>query len=265
MLGRTGIELGVLGLGLVKIGRNTGLKHPSPHDLPTDDEAMALLDTAAELGITLLDTAPAYGTSEQRLGGLLAARKDRERWVISTKAGEEYDGASRFDFSPGAIIASCERSLRRLRTERLDVLLLHSDGEGEKRFDRDGAFDALDELKRRGLVSAVGVSVKTGEGVRAALPRCDALMIEYSLANPGMGWAIDQAHALGVGVLVKKALASGRVGAGHGISAADALRFALDRPGVSGVVVGTVSPGHLRANARAADGADPLGGDAPSH
>lgn len=250
-LGRTGVELGVLGLGLVKLGRNTGLRHPSPHDLPTDDEAMALLDTAAELGIMLLDTAPAYGTSEQRLGELLAARDDRDRWVISTKAGEEYDGVSRFDFSPGAIIASCERSLRRLRTDRVDVLLLHSDGEAEMHFDRTGTFDALDELKRRGLVSAVGVSVKSGEGVRVALPRCDVLMIEYSLANPGLGWAIDEARALGVGVLVKKALVSGRVGQGHGISPAEALRFALERPGVSGVVVGTVNPEHLRANAMA--------------
>lgn len=251
-LGRTGIELGVLGLGLVKLGRNTGLKHPSPHALPTDGEAMTLLDAAAELGITLLDTAPAYGTSEQRLGDLFAARGDRDRWVISTKAGEEYDGSSRFDFSPGAIIASCERSLRRLRTERLDLLLLHSDGEGEKHFDRDGAFDALDELKRRGLVSAVGVSVKSGEGVRVALPRCDALMIEYSLANPQLRWAIDEAHALGVGVLVKKALVSGRVGEGHGATALDALRFALEPAGVSSVVVGTIDPEHLRANAAAA-------------
>lgn len=248
-LGATGLMVGAIGLGLVKLGRTAGLKYPEPFDLPSDAGAMALLDAAAESGVNLLDTAPAYGTSEERLGALLGERRDRDRWVISTKAGELFEGGvSRFDFSHGAIIASCERSLRRLCTDRVEVLLLHSDGEAEKRFDALGSYDALDELKRRGLARAVGASVKTPEGARAAIGRCDVVMVEYSLAERGMEPMIVEARERGVGVLVKKALASGRVGAGHGVSAGEALRFALKPTGVSSVVVGTTDAGHLRAN-----------------
>jgi aryl-alcohol dehydrogenase-like predicted oxidoreductase len=200
--------------------------------------------------VNLLDTAPAYGTSEERLGGLLRERGDREAWVISTKAGEEYDGESSFDFSPGAIIASCERSLRRLGTDRVDLLMIHSDGVQETRLDELGTFDALDELKRRGLARSTGVSYKTAEGARPAIERTDVVMVAYNLASPELGWTIDHARDRGVGVLVKKALVSGRVGGGHGVSAREALDYVFQRP-VSSVVVGTVNPAHLRENVAA--------------
>ena len=76
----------------------------SYHELPSDGRVRELLARARECGVNLIDTAPAYGTSEERLGALL---DDRERWVIVTKAGEEFaDGRSHFDFSPEAIIRS---------------------------------------------------------------------------------------------------------------------------------------------------------------
>lgn len=255
-IGRTGLMVSPLGLGTVKLGRNTGVKYPRAFDLPTDDEIDALLDACRGCGVNLLDTAAGYGTSEERLGAALARRGDRDAWVISTKAGEEYEnGRSVFDFSPEAIVASCERSLLRLGTDRVDCLLLHSDGAAELSFDQNGAFDAIDELKARGLVRATGVSVKTEAGAAAAVARCDAVMIEFSAAEPGMGPAIDAAGRAGVGVLVKKALGSGRVGAGFGVTAEAALGFVLGRPGVTSVVVGTLSAEHLRANAAAAGAA----------
>ena len=70
-LGRTGIEVGVLGLGTVKFGRDQGLKYPRGFTIPDDRAVRALLDLARDLGINLLDTAPAYGDSEARLGRLL--------------------------------------------------------------------------------------------------------------------------------------------------------------------------------------------------
>ena len=111
-LGRTGLRVSPIGLGTTKLGRTQALKYPEPFELPSDDQIRELLATAREFGVNLIDTAPAYGTSEERLGALLPNRSD---WVIVTKAGEEFvDGPSHFDFSPAAITRSVERSLQRL-------------------------------------------------------------------------------------------------------------------------------------------------------
>ena len=85
-LGRTGLQVSALGLGTVKLGRNQDVKYPRAFELPDDRSAAALLDRARGLGINLLDTAPAYGSSEERLGGLLAGQ--REHWIICSKVGE---------------------------------------------------------------------------------------------------------------------------------------------------------------------------------
>jgi len=88
-LGQTGLAVSCLGLGTVKIGRNQEVKYPISFPLPRDNDVSDLLATAKDLGINLLDTAPAYGSSEQRLGRLL---RDRDDWVICTKVGEEFTG-----------------------------------------------------------------------------------------------------------------------------------------------------------------------------
>ena len=142
----TDISVSCLGLGTVKFGRNQQVKYPTSFDLPTDEEIVSLLDLAQKEGINLLDTAPAYGTSEERLGKLLGNRRDD--WTIVSKAGEEFiDGESRFDFSKEAIIRSAERTLTRLKTDRIESLLLHSDGNDLQILNESGAVDALVELK----------------------------------------------------------------------------------------------------------------------
>jgi hypothetical protein len=99
-----------LGLGTVKLGRDQGVKYPNGFTIP-GDEARLLLAQARELGINLIDTAPAYGRSEERLGPLL--RGQRDEWVIVSKVGEEFDdGQSRFDFSAAHTRRSVERSLQ---------------------------------------------------------------------------------------------------------------------------------------------------------
>ncbi|TIH03139.1 aldo/keto reductase, partial [Marinifilum sp. JC120] len=60
-IGNTGIDVSILGLGTVKLGRNTAVKYPQKFDIPNDQEALTILTTASESGINLLDTAPAYG------------------------------------------------------------------------------------------------------------------------------------------------------------------------------------------------------------
>ncbi|MFG0330088.1 MAG: aldo/keto reductase [Phycisphaerales bacterium] len=250
-LGRSGLRVSPVGLGTVKIGRNTGVKYPQPFDLPSDAEVVALLETARELGVNLIDTAPAYGTSEARLGALLPG--DRDEWVIGTKAGEEFvDGASRFDFSPAAIRASVERSRRRLRVDTLDFVLLHSDGADLRRLDEDRALEPLLELREAGVVREVGVSTKTVEGgLRALELGAGVVMVTLNPQHQDELPVIEAARRAGAGVLIKKALGSGHLAGASGADAA--LRFALGTPGVSSVIVGTLNPAHLRANVNTAE------------
>lgn len=244
-LGDTGIKVSLLGLGTVKIGRNEGVKYPRGFDLPDDDAVIALLDAARALGINLLDTAPAYGLSEERLGKLLPGR--REDWVIVTKAGETFEnGASRFDFSAGAIRASVERSLKRLRTDCIDAVLLHSDGEDEAGDRFLPAVEELASLKARGLIRASGFSGKTMAGFDRLMNHVDLLMATYNPDYTAEADVIARAARAGKGVLIKKALASG-----HAHDPAKALAMAATLPGVSSIVVGTLSPANLRANAAA--------------
>ncbi len=262
-LGATDLLVSPLGLGTVKLGRNQAVKYPQPFDLPSDADARVLLDLAAELGINLLDTAPAYGSSEQRLGTLLAGQRDR--WILSTKVGEEFSpetGESRFDFSAAHTVRSIDRSLARLATDHLDIVLVHSDGNDLDILRRAHTLEALARCRALGKVRALGFSPKTVEGARAALPVCDVLMLTLNPAAPEMLPVVREAHAAGVGVLIKKGLQSGRLplGTAPGGAATRAtpdpveacLGYLLREPGVSSVVVGTLSPAHLRQNVEAA-------------
>ncbi|MCL4742161.1 MAG: aldo/keto reductase [Phycisphaerales bacterium] len=251
-LGRTGIMVSPLGLGTVALGRAEGLKYPKPVRIPTDDEARALLQRARDLDVNLIDTAPAYGSAEERLGSLLPGR--REDWIIITKAGEEY--YQRYDFSPESIARSVERSLTRLRTDYLDAVLLHSDGVVEAGTGADEAYDALALLRRRGLVRAIGASPKTEAGAFRAIDRCDVVMVTYNEQETEMSEAISRASERGVGVLVKKPLAGGRTD-----DPARSLAFVFARGGVSAAVVGTTRPEHLEHSVRAVERA--IDGGAP--
>jgi aryl-alcohol dehydrogenase-like predicted oxidoreductase len=84
-LGSTGIKVSPLGLGTVKIGRDQQVKYPTGFTIPDDKAVVELLELAWDLGINTLDTAPAYGNSEERLGQLLPNKHD---WVIVGKVGE---------------------------------------------------------------------------------------------------------------------------------------------------------------------------------
>ena len=261
-LGKTGLQVSVIGLGTVKLGRTRGLKYPTAAgagqqaELPSDEQAGELLRTAAALGVNLIDTAPAYGTSEERIGALMESHAwfgGRDRWVVCSKAGEEFDpdadggkGASRYDFSPAAVRASVERSLKRLRIDRIDVLLLHSDGRDEWIIQESGAIGELESLKKRGLLRAFGVSTKTVEGGLLAVEQCDVVMVTHNPSYTAEQRVIDAAEDAEVGVLVKKGLESG-----HAADPAHAIRFVLGTPGVSAMIVGTSSADHLRANAAA--------------
>jgi len=253
-LGCTGLHVSLLGLGTVKFGRNEGLPYPVSASLPSDRDLVRLLAHAHDLGINLLDTAPAYGSSEERLGELLV--RHRDLWVISTKVGESFErGTSTFDFSPDHTRASVLRSLKRLRTDRLDVVLVHSDGDDLAIIERHGTLDALAQLKREGLVRAFGMSHKTVKGGVAAAERCDVVMATLSESAHEELDVVAAARARRCGVLVKKPLDSGRAATDPG-RLVSTLRYLKQIDGVSSIVVGTTDPGHLRANAAALENVD---------
>ena len=251
-LGNTGLEPSILGLGTVKLGRNQGVKYPAAFELPDDRHAADLLATAAELGINLVDTAPAYGVSEERLGRLLAGQ--RERWLICTKVGEEFDGHhSSFDFSPGHIRTSVERSLRRLATDRLDIVLVHSDGNDATIIHECGALDTLADLKREGKIRATGMSTKTVAGGLLAARQSDCVMVTWNLNHSEEIPVVDYCHEHGKGVLIKKALASGHMAnGGDGDPVAQSFTTIFAHPGVTSAIIGTINPAHLRANVQVA-------------
>jgi aryl-alcohol dehydrogenase-like predicted oxidoreductase len=231
-----------LGLGTVKFGRNTGVKYPSAFDLPDDQAIVNLLSLARDLGINLLDTAPAYGISMQRLGKLLP--QVPHDWVIVSKIGEAFvNDQSEFDFSYQGTIRGVEESLRTLGRDYLDAVLIHSDGDDERILREEGVGDALLELKAQGKVGATGISGKTAAGGLLALERLDIVMVTSNLEYNDERVVIERAAELGKGVLVKKALASGHLG-----DSATALRHVCAQSGVSSIIVGTLNPEHLKSN-----------------
>ncbi|HEX6984453.1 MAG TPA: aldo/keto reductase [Planctomycetaceae bacterium] len=245
-LGRTGFAVSPLGFGAFKIGRNRNVKYPSGYDLPDDRAVDRLLNGVLDAGINLIDTAPAYGLSEERIGKAIAHRRDE--YVLCTKVGETFtvdaDGraVSTYDFREASIRASVERSLKRLRTDVLDVLLLHSDGRDLFILRETDAVPALLRLKEEGLVRCVGLSGKTPAGHSAALDWADVIMAEYHAGNRGEEVVLAEAAAAGVGVLVKKGLAAGHLEPGPGI------RFVLSNPDVSSLVIGGLNLDHIREN-----------------
>lgn len=248
-LGNTGMDVPCLGLGTVKFGRKEQVKYPGGFELPSDREIRSLLAQAREAGINLIDTAPAYGSSEQRLGRLLP---ERDHWLICTKVGEIFaGGVSRFDFSAGHVRASVEQSLRHLRTDRVDIVLIHSDGNELDILEKSDCVETLDRLRDEGLLRAIGMSSKTVAGGLRAMELVDVLMLTYNRADTSQAPVIEQAHRAGKGVLIKKGLASGHALHVPGADATETFRFLLAPPGVSSIITGTINPNHLRQNIKA--------------
>ncbi len=246
-LGDTGVRVSPLGLGTVKFGRNQGVKYPSGFGLPDEDTLADLLALAKSLGIITLDTAPAYGASEERLGRLLAGQRDD--WVLIGKVGEEFaDGVSSYHFTPDHFRRSLERSLERLRTDRLDVLLIHSDGSDMAILQDDALMRTMAGFKAEGTVRAIGMSTKTVAGGIRTLELMDVAMATYTAAYRDEEPVLDHAAAHGKAVILKKVLSSG-----HAADVPAAIRFGFAHPAVACAVVGTINPDHLRQIAACVD------------
>lgn len=255
-----GPALSPIGFGAFKIGRAEGVKYPRGYSLPDDADVDRLLQGVLGLGINLIDTAPAYGTSEEHIGRCLASR--RSEFILSTKVGETFDGGrSTYDFSTEAVTASIERSLARLRTDVLDIVWIHAPRNDLDILESSDVVSVLARMKRDGAIRAIGLSGHTDAAMRHAFDWADALMVEYHMSDSRHEALMTQAAARGLLVVVKKPLASGH------LPAEEAIRFALRPQAVSSVVVGSLSLEHLKANCDAARRVRPwsFGGAGPAH
>lgn len=248
-LGRTGLDVSMIGYGAFKIGRNEGIKYPTGYELPSEEAAARILNGVLDLGINLIDTAPAYGLSEERIGRALATR--RGEFILSTKVGETFiDGQSTYDFSRDAVLDSIEQSLQRLQTDVVDLLLVHSDGRDLAIQRETDLIETLQSIRAAGKARFIGFSGKSTEGAREAMDWADVLMVEFNAAHTNHAPVVRDAAARGIGILVKKGLGSGT------LSPEDAIPFVLREPGVSSLVVGGLSLEHLRENVRIASHAE---------
>jgi aryl-alcohol dehydrogenase-like predicted oxidoreductase len=246
-LGATGIKVSVLGLGTVKLGRDQEVKYPRGFQIPDDAAVRDLLALTRDLGINFIDTAPAYGNSEERLGQLMDNSND---WVIMTKVGEIFEkGKSAFDFSAAHTRMSVERSLRRLKRDAIDMVLVHSDGNDMHIIEKEGTLPELQKLKEEGLVRAYGMSTKTTEGGLWVVENTDVVMATLNLSDDHDLPVIARAHELNKGVVIKKGLQSGHADKSAGGAGVErAFEYIFSHAGVSSMIVGTINPDHLREN-----------------
>ncbi len=247
-LGRTGLNITPIGFGAFKIGRNQKIKYAQSYDLPGDDATATLLAAILDVGINYIDTAPAYGISEERLGCLLP--NHGRDCIISTKVGETFDdGQSHYAFDAPSITASIERSRERLNREQLDCVFIHSDGRDLEIQNNTDIVATLQRLKDAGLIRAIGFSGKTPAGATLALNWADAIMVEYHLNDTSHDSIMREARERQIGVVVKKGLASGE------LSPEQSIRFVLAHPAVTSLVIGGLSIEHIRQNVRIAESA----------
>ena len=141
---------------------------------------------------------------------------------------------------------SIAQSLRRLRTDAVDILFLHASRDDLRVLDETAALETLVAAKERGDTRTIGFSGYTPAGFRRALPWCDAIMVVYHPDDTALGNVIDEAADKGVTVIVKKGLASGR------LAGPDAIRFILSNANVASVAIGSLSVKHMADNLRAA-------------
>ena len=233
--------------GTVKLGRNTHLKTPT-HSLPSDTEADLLVRQMINLGIRAFDTAPAYGSSEVRLG----TRSD-QRINISTKVGELHeDGQSHFDFTAEAVKQSLLQSQKRLKREHLDLVYLHAPNHDLEILEHTEAWTTLLEAKQSGAITQIGLSGKSTAAAKWALDHhADVLMVTWNRQDQSHAAILNEAAARGIKVFVKKGLNSGK------LPAEESLKWMLEDSRIHAVVVGSLNPQHMHENLEVAKATRP--------
>lgn len=258
--GDTGLRVPVLGLGAGQIGEST----------VTEGGAAAVLNGALDAGVTLIDTARGYGASEERVGRHLARR--RGEFVLSTKGG--YDIAGTEDWTPANLTATIQRSLRLLRTDRIDIFHLHSCS--VEVLARGDLQDTLEQARQAGMIRVAAYSGDNAALAQAASSgRFGSIETSVNLADQ---WSLHEVlprvtgpGPTGLGVIAKRPIANApwRFAdrpTGHyaelywarlrelaldpaGLEWDEfALRFTAYGPGVGSAIVGTAQLVNLQRN-----------------
>jgi aryl-alcohol dehydrogenase-like predicted oxidoreductase len=262
-LGRTDLEVSVLGFG----GSEIGYEHASK------ETAAALLNRALDLGINVIDTAECYHSSEELIGESIGHRRDE--FFLFTKCGHPHGAESAPNWSSDSILESIQRSLQRLKTDRVDLVHLHSCSETELR--KGEAISALQTAHDRGYTRYIGYSGDS-HAARYAVESgaFDTLQTSINIADQeSIDLTLPLARERNLGVIAKRPVANAAWKSGHKpidsyhheywerlrklnyhfvdqldlqSAVAIALRFTLSVPGVHTAIVGTAKPERLQEN-----------------
>jgi aryl-alcohol dehydrogenase-like predicted oxidoreductase len=271
-LGNSGCQVSEIAIGTVELGMEYGFRGSSNYDAPPAGEAIRLLRRAFDLGVTLFDTAPSYGTAETLVGK--AFDRAGERPYITTKVIVPEEGPVQ-----DAITASIEASLQALRVPVIDLLQIHNTT--AEMLDRDDVLRSLYDAQRKGKVRWIGVSVgDEATALRAlSIAGFETIQCPFNLLNqaarprvfPGAsktGQSILVRSAYLRGVLtsqlddIPEALAAlkspakaafGAASAETATLAETALRFCLSFAPVASVIIGVHSISELESNLKDAE------------
>lgn len=202
-LGRTGLRVSEIGLGCASFWGKR---------IFNETDAIRLVHIAADHGVTFFDTGPSYsgGNAEPRLGRALAGLKNKNDLVIATKAGTRLSawGRAYKDWSPAAVRASVEESLRRLNLDAIALLQLHGPQISDL---TEGLLGTLGRLKEEGKIRHLSVNSFDMEVIAhvMTLPDFGAVMIDYNILRPERAAIMKDLAAREIGILAGGALAGG--------------------------------------------------------
>lgn len=202
-LGRTGLQVGIIGLGCWQLGADWGVV--------SEDDAFAVLDAATASGVTFLDTADVYGDgrSEQLIARFRKARPELAL-TVATKLGRRADPFAPETFTAANFRAWIDRSRRNLDVDTLDLVQLHCPPTPV--YASDATYDALDALVDEGAIAAYGVSVETCDEALTAIARPGVATVQIILnafrLKP-LEQVLPAATQAGVGIIARVPLASG--------------------------------------------------------
>jgi len=257
-LGRTGLRVTQLGYGAME------LRGAPRGPAIGDEQAAQVLRAVLDSGINYIDTSIDYGLSEERIGEFIGGR--RAEFFLASKCGCQVQpvgqptaGRAPHVFTRDNVVAGVEQSLRRMRTEYLDVVQFHI-SPSKATLEDEGGLDALLDLQRQGKVRFIGMS-----GTLPNLPEqiqmgvFDVFQIPYSAVQAEHEQLISTAAAAGAGTVIRGGAARGAWDDSLLDDLLDGaprtefiLRYTLSHPDLHTTIVGTSDPAHLQANVVAA-------------